>query len=240
MTPDDAAVATAPGISAIGSYFMLDAATYGKGAELGFEGLDFYAGGRGGPLGDVDADVVAAAFYFFEPSMVRRHWEGAGKVMSRSEAAQVWAECGHAWGEEHFSDDLDAARLAQLAGRCVETVSAAGAPVFAGWRRLALPSSPKALALHHLNGLRELRLGLHGGATLAAGLVAVEAMAVKTPHMAPMFGWNDLPETAGLQEPWEAAEAGTNRAMARAFEVLTDAERQELAELIAAADATKS
>ena len=47
---------------------MTDPATYAYGAELGFEGMDFYVAGRGGALGDVPADVVAAAFVFFAPT----------------------------------------------------------------------------------------------------------------------------------------------------------------------------
>ena len=70
-----AATATAGPVSAVGSHFMLDGNTYKRGAELGFQGLDFYAAGRGGVLGDVDADVVAAAFAFFEPGHVRTQWE---------------------------------------------------------------------------------------------------------------------------------------------------------------------
>lgn len=238
MTPDEAAGATAAGVSTIASHFMLDAATYARGGELGFNGLDFYAGGRAGVLGDVDADVVAAAFFFFEPAMVRANWESAGKVMPRPQAATEWARCGHTWGEEHLPDDLDAARLGDLAGRCVASAAPAGAPVFAAWRHLDLPDSPKALALHHMNGLRELRGALHGGATLAAGLQPVEALLVKTPHMAPLFGWgDDLPDVSDRKERWDEAEAGTNRAMAHAFAVLSDGERQELADLIAQTDA---
>ena len=66
-------------MSAVGSHFMLDGNTYKRGAELGFQGLDFYATGRGGVLGDVDADVVAAAFAFFEPGQVRTQWD-AGRA----------------------------------------------------------------------------------------------------------------------------------------------------------------
>src|SRR5690606_12848752 len=70
-----AAEATATAVSTVGSHFMLDAATYGRGAELGFQGIDFYVTGRGGVLGDVDADVVSATFGFFEPGQVRTLWD---------------------------------------------------------------------------------------------------------------------------------------------------------------------
>ena len=67
MQPQDAARATAQAVGALGGAFMLDGSTYARGAELGFSGLDFYVLGRGGALGDTHADVVAAAFCFWNP-----------------------------------------------------------------------------------------------------------------------------------------------------------------------------
>ena len=72
MTPEETAAACAPAVSGLAANFMLDPATYAAGAEAGFAGLDFYAAGRGGVLGHVDADEVTAAFTFFEPGTVRR------------------------------------------------------------------------------------------------------------------------------------------------------------------------
>jgi hypothetical protein len=231
MTPEETAAATAPGVSTIGSHFMTNGATYARGGELGFDGLDFYVTGRAGVLGEVDADVVTAAFAWFEPGMVRANW----KPERATEAALEFAECAYRWGEKKLPDDVDLERLGDLAGRVVAGASVAGAPLFAAWRRLPLPSAPKALAIHHLNGLRELRGGLHAGASLAAGLRPIEALLVKTPHMAPLFGWTEpLPDVAGLDAQWQQAEDGTNRAIAPAFASLDDAEQAELAALVAA------
>ena len=117
MTPEETAAAAASATSTLTSRFMLDGETYKKGAELGFEGISFYAAGRGGVLGDVDADVVAAAFFFFNPETVRSAWDASAKVLPRHEAAAAFAECGYEWGRSHFPDDLDAGRLAELAGQ---------------------------------------------------------------------------------------------------------------------------
>ena len=54
---------------------MTDPACYAHGAELGFEGMDFYVAGRGGVLGDTPADVVVAAFVYFHPDTIRAAWE---------------------------------------------------------------------------------------------------------------------------------------------------------------------
>lgn len=232
MTPEEAATATAEPTSQIGSHFMLDAATYARGGELGFNGMDFYVAGRGGVLGEVDADIVAAAFYWFEPSGIRSGWEAGTKVMPPRQAAEEFARCAATWAESHVPDDLDAARLAELAGRVVEQASPSGAPLFAGWRRLPVPGSPKAQAVHHMNALRELRGALHGGAMLATGLRPLEAVLVRQPYMAALFGWQEpFPDVSNLNARWDEAEAGTNRAMACAFEPLSDGERSELVEL---------
>ena len=207
MNPEQAATATAAAISSIGSKFMLDGNTYAKGAALGFNGIDFYAAGRGGVLGDVDADVVAAGFVFFNPVTVRAAWDGSRPVMPRAKSARAWAECGHAWGEANLPDDLDAIRLAELAGRVISAASPGGAPVFAGWRALDVPSSPKAAALHQANGLRELRMARHGCAVIAQGIDPADAVRHKNPHMTGVFGWDgEIDDPAAVKARWDAAE----------------------------------
>jgi hypothetical protein len=240
VNPEQTAHATAAAISSIGSKFMLDGTTYAKGAALGFNGIDFYAAGRGGVLGDVDADVVAAGFVFFNPATVRSAWEASRPVMPRDKSAQAWAECGHAWGEANLPDDLDAIRLAELAGRVVSAASPAGAPVFAGWRALAVPSSPKAAALHQANGLRELRMARHGCAVIAHGIDPADAVRHKSPHMVAVFGWDgELADPEAVKARWDAAEEATDHAMALVLGVLDDAERAELTELLDAANSTQ-
>lgn len=226
-----AATRTATAVSQVGSHFMLDGNTYKRGAELGFQGLDFYVTGRGGALGDVDADVVSAAFTFFEPASIRTLWEQGTAVMPARQAAREFAACCASWAEDHVPDDLDAARLGALAGKVVASARPACAAVFAGWRALPVPEAPKALAVHQMNALRELRLGLHGAAVVAAGLSPLEAMSVKSPQMAPLFGWAELADVTGLQEVWDGAEERTNLAIAHAYEGLDEGERAELVEL---------
>jgi hypothetical protein len=232
MDAQAAATATARAVGAIGGNFMLDGATYKRGAELGFQGFDFYAAGRGGVLGDVDADVVAAAFTFFEPGYVRDQWEQGRTVMPAADAALAWAACCADWAEAHVPDDVDAERLGTVLDGVVAQARPACAAVFSGWRALAVPASPKAHAVHQMNALRELRNGLHGAAVIAAGLTPHEALSVAGPQMAPIFGWPDLADTTGLQPRWDAAEASTNGAMAHAFAGLDDAGRDELVDLV--------
>jgi hypothetical protein len=231
MDARDAAKASANAVSYLTSRFMLDGNTYKRGAELGFAGLDFYVTGRGGVLGDVDADVVTAAFAFFEPGHIRTQWELGTAVMPAAKAAEEFAACGYSWAETHVPDDVDAARLAELAAKAAAGGRVACAPVFAEWRRLPVPESAKAAAIHHMNSLRELRQQLHSACVIALGVTPLEAVSVNSPAMAPLFGWPELADTDGVAETMAKAEEATNRAIAHAFETLTEAEREEFVEL---------
>jgi hypothetical protein len=237
MTPEEAARRSARGIVEIPSRFMLDGATYRRGGELGFSGVDFYIAGRGGALGDVEGSVVAAAFVFFNPGVVVTMWDATRPVMPRRAAAEAFAGCGHSWAEANLPQDVDYARMAGLLGRVIDTASPAAVPLFAAWASVPEPSAPSALALHRLNVARELRGGLHGAAVVAHGLEPLEAVMVRAPAMAPVFGWSEpLPDPEPCRAAWDRAESATNAAMARAVAVLDDAERGELVELVELVD----
>jgi len=232
VTPEQAAEASAGAVGNLSAKFMLDGATYEKGGALGFDGIAFYVAGRGGALGDVDGDVVSAAFVFFEPSRVRDLWDSSRDVMSRADAATAFMRCGHEWALEHMGDGPDWARLGELAGRVVARANPAGAPVFAGWRQLPVPDDAKARALHQMNGLRELRMAMHGAAVMANDISPREALMVKTPYMADAFGWSEPhPDPDPARPAWERAEAATNRMFGVHLAVLDDDEREELVRL---------
>jgi hypothetical protein len=244
VTPEETAAATTAAVSGIASNFMLDPATYAAGNEAGFAGLDFYAIGRGGVLGRVDADVISAAFAFFEPDSVRANWEQGLSTMEPEEASALFVDCGHRWARAHLGDDVDWDRLADLLGQISDAASPVGAPLFAAWRGVDEPDAddPKALALHRFNLLRELRNALHAAAVVEAGLQPVEALLVKTPYMAGVFGWSgDLPDVGDEHRARHAlAEAATNRALAPAYATLDDEELDELVALCTAALAAVS
>lgn len=213
------------------SNFMLDSATYERGNELGFDGIDFYVCGRGGVLGDVDAGVVSAAFVFFNPTMIRQRWERGTKVMPPRQAADEFAACLHRWSSYHLVPDQDYDKMADLLGKVVEAASPTGAPLYAGWMTLPEPSDPAQLVMHRLNALRELRGAMHGSAVLAAGLDPLVALLIRTPFMAGIFGWEEpYPEVGLAKEAWNGAEAATNRAMARTFKALEVEELELLAD----------
>ncbi len=243
MTPEECAARTTPAVSGLSSHFMLDGNTYKKGAEQGFAGLDFYAAGRAGVLGRLDADEVTRGFGFFEPVAVAGWLEQAGQVMSPQECSAAFMDCGYDWADAHLGDDVDWDRLSQLLADAIASAPDQDLPLFRAWRDAPEPDrGAKALALHRFNVLRELRNEIHVQAVANAGLEPLEALLVKTPQMAPIFGWTgELPEVGDEQRAKHAqAEAETNRRMAPAFADLDEAERDELVALADAAAASIS
>lgn len=226
-------------ISGLPARFMLDPDTYRSQADRGYQGIDFYFTGRGGPLGDVPGDVVAAAMVFFEPGFTAASWDRGRGVQSPAEAGAAFAACLVRWSEAHLPDGPDYPALAELLGRVTRAANPAGAPLFAAWRLLPEPEASPALALHRLNLLRELQGALHGAAVLAAGLTPHQAMSVRTPALAGLFGWGEpLADTVALQPRWDQAQDATRAAMGRALAVLEASERAALAELLTAAAPT--
>ena len=237
----EAATASGDAINGLGTQFMLDLNTYVYGNSLGFEGADFYVAGRGGALGDAPAGVVAAAFVFFNPAYIAEAWQRTASTTTRRRAAEEFAGVAHRWAHEHIGDDVDLARLADLAGRLGDAASPACAPLFAGWRALDEPDphDAKALALHRINALRELRGARHGAAVIAQGIDPHAAVARRTPYMLPVFGWQEPhPDKAEVRDDWAAAQAATERAMAPVYEVLAPAEREEFVALVNALQAS--
>lgn len=237
MTANETADHIAGPVNDVGGRFMLDGATYARGAELGFTGMDFYFCGRGGVLGPVDAQVVADEFGFFEPSGVRANWEAGLAVTDPARAAQEFMACGHTWGRVNLPEQLDAARLAALVRTVVDATGDDLPALFLGWRDAEWPEDERAAALHAVHLLRELRGALHVAAVRDAGLDPHAAVMVNAGSVvAEFFGWSaPHPDTDASRAAWEAAEVATNDGVAAALEVLDEAEQAELVELVRAA-----
>lgn len=211
---------TAPAIHDVPAAFMLDPATYRSSADDGYVAADFYFVGRAAVLGDVPGAVAAAAMVFFAVDAVEGAFERSGAVQTRPEAARAFAASGHRWAREHLSGPATDT-VAELAGKVVAAAPAAGAPLFAGWRELEVPTDAPAAAQHQLNALRELRGALHGAAVLSTGLTPREALAMEHPTMAPIHGYTDsFTVTEARRALLDAAHRSTTAAFAPVLGVL--------------------
>ena len=240
MTAADTARAMAEPVYDVGGRFMLDGATFARGAELGLPGMVFYFVGRAGVLGAVDADRVTEELGVFAPDTVREHWDAGVAVMDPTAAAAEFMACGHTWGREHLPDGLDAGRLVQLMRRLVEVTERPDAQVpamFAARRAVPWPDDERAAALHGIHLLRELRGGLHARAVRDARVAPHDAVVVRQGEgMAALFGWPEPhPDPEAARAAWEVAEEATNAAAAAFVAQLGDVEQDELVELLRAA-----
>ncbi|MDH4148206.1 MAG: hypothetical protein OEY23_23865, partial [Acidimicrobiia bacterium] len=218
MRASEVAEATAVPVLEIGTAWMMDSIGRDVGAAYGLPGRVFWAVGRGGVLGDVDADVVGAAFGFVAPKMMRDFWEQRPAELAPREAAARFAEAACAFGRQRLAgvDEARLDRLAVLAGRVAEASSPAVGALFAGWRRVPCPerdgASRAVLALHVL---REHRGGAHIAAFVASGLQPVQSIMAAPggrggEGRAERFGWErPYPDPAPFVEARTAIEVAT-------------------------------
>jgi hypothetical protein len=172
---------------------MLHPETLAAGTEAGYaNGFAWYTAGRGGVLGDVDADVVISSFAYFEPGLVRKMWEAGTAVEGARAAGRRYAKACADWGAKRLSGVAGMDRLAQLADKVIDKASVEGLTLFAGWRAEERPSDPAAHAYFDIHLLRELRGCVHIIATTAQGLSALESILTDAnggAGRAKMFGW---------------------------------------------------
>lgn len=221
----------------IGTAWMIHEDIAARAIELGYaKPLSFYFAGRGGVLGDVDADVVLAAMGYWEPGLLRLMWERGVAVAGAREAARRYGQACADWGAQHLDGVSGVDRLSELAERVVTTAEGSGLPLFVGWRVAPLAESGPGRLLQLIHVLREWRGALHLVATTAAGLPPLEAILTNEgPNQARFFGWRgELPDCDHLKYRHEQAQATTDRLAAVGYErALTPAERAEFADLVA-------
>jgi hypothetical protein len=217
---------------------MLAPETFAPGIAAGFSGLDFYFCGRGGAMGDVEADVVAASIALLGPEATRSNWEAGRTVMPPREAAELFAAACADHGRRNLPEDVDHTQLAELAGKVIAAADSSGLPLFAAWRTMPVPDDPKGAASHQLNVLREHRGAAHAAAVISHGLRPVEASLVLggTGNAAFLGHLEPYPEvTDDMRTRREAAEVSTTTIVAPAFAALSEAERERFVELVLAA-----
>lgn len=233
-------------IQQIGGGFMFSREAKAFGASLGVEGfMPGYTRGRGGVLGDVDADVVAAAFGFFPPEVIRRFWEQTASVPA-AKGAEGYLRACQDFGRRKLESFAEAERLAELLQVVVSAASVSGVPLFAGWRALEQASDAPGRVLQLVQTLRELRGGLHLMAVRSSGLTPLQAVLIagsplsSGPEQARGYGWPEPFEeiTADLKGRWVQAETITDALVTPAFEALDEGSAQELIRLLTACHST--
>lgn len=239
MTPDQAASAARRAVGTLGPAFLHCPKTLRRARELGLTGWAGYVAGRGGALGDVRPETVAAALGLISPEAVREGWLAAQAVLTPSKVAvHMRAECCR-WGTERLENAPGVARLVTLTENLVEAADASAFPLFAAWRTLGVPieglGAKAAVALHLLH---EHRAAALLNAVRSSGLSPIEAL-VAGPEGeagAVAFGWQPpYPKPGPLARKRAWADAVADRIAAQPWHALDRDQRVELAGLLTSA-----
>ena len=220
--------AAAGPIGTLGSSSYFAPSTVAVGKEHGLDGFRFYFLGRGGVLGDVESQVVASAFGYFQPALVEKMWTSAKEKMAPREAARLYLRCGHELAREKLSaiDGLD--ELGAAAATINDAIEPAGLALYAGIDAEPVPGDAPARALHLITVLREARGSAHLLAVRAAGLSARAAHQLKRPEDVKTFGWEDLELTDDDRAKHERAEEITDDILEPAFAAVDEFGRTAL------------
>lgn len=219
---------------------MLHPEVLQPGKDAGYPGgFSYYVVGRGGVLGDVDSTVVASAFGFFAPSLVKSLWDAGVVVEGAREGADRYATGCAAWGRARLSRFDGAEELDELLTRIIDGADATGLALFAGWQTQTRASDVPGRCYQLLHVLRELRGSCHIVAGIAHGMAPLDSILANPTsagvEQAKRFGWQEpFPDHIDT-ETFSSVEALTTAMMARHLDVLGSLEQERLAELIEAA-----
>ncbi len=239
VTPEQTATLIRPAVQELGGAFEECPKTLRRARQLGLTGWSFYVAGRGGALGDVGLDTVAAALGFIPIDAVRDGWDTARRVTTPSQVAeQHLAECCR-WGRERLDHLPGVHRLVELTERVVYAADPAGLALFGAWRAMPVPEDgPGARAAVLAKLLLEHRIGAHLVAVRAGGLSPLEALVAghRGEAAALAYGWQPpFPPVGPLLRRRIRADVVTDRIVGEALAVLDVTERVELARLLAEA-----
>jgi len=226
MTSLDLVRQACPIINDTGWAYYFTPETQAKGAELGLKGPMFYFAGRGGVLGDCDADVVTAAFGYFNPAVIRRAWESATSIRPAREIGRAHFECCADLGRQKLGGVANLTAFVEAADAVNEAAEPDGLALYAAFKAEPLAQDLAGRAMQLVAVLREFRGSAHLIAVRASGLTTKQAHFSKRPNDVAMFGWT--PEDAPVLDDdvankMKAAEDLTDQIVLPAYSVLDDA-----------------
>ncbi len=226
-------------IYTLGSAFMFHPDTLARGKDLGLDGFRFYVVGRGGVLGDCEAEVVHSAFGYFHPGLIAKMWNSAREKVPPRDASRAYLACNHDLGRATLTAAAGLDAFVDAAATVIGAAPAEALALFAGFRAEPVPDDAPAAALHQVTVLRELRGSAHLAALAVCGLPSHVAHAIKRPDDVANFGWAADPPvvTEDHRERWNRAEALTADILEPVFATLTDPQRAALVDGTAAIEA---
>jgi hypothetical protein len=235
MNTDELADVLADPIQVLGMSFYFDELTKARGREHGINVVEFYGLGRAGVLGDVETSTVIDAFTFFDPSLIDYFWTSAKTKADPVSTASAHLNAAYEFADRTFGavDPGLLALFSDAARRVIDAQALGVCLLVDGYRQFPAPSDPVHGAYLGAILLRELRGGLHIRAVADADLDIVAACYLQGPEVFALHGYKEDAApmvTEELREKKRRAEELTNAAMATALAVLSDEQRDSLAE----------
>jgi hypothetical protein len=225
MDAEDLVRSACPKIGGLGWAFYFTPETLKVGRTLGLDGMRFYFLGRGGVLGDVDAEAVVSAFGYFSPAVVSKMWNSAKEIYPARDAARAYMNCCAELGRARFGELTDLAEFCDAAGAVNDAADPVGLALYAGIRTQPLTDNLPGRAMQLITVLRELRGSAHLLAVLACGLDARTAHYLHRPGDMTAFGWDDADTPVvgdSERSKLQAAEELTDDLVLPAYAVLDD------------------
>ncbi|MCA1824318.1 MAG: hypothetical protein ABR520_02785 [Mycobacteriales bacterium] len=218
----------------LGGAFMISPQMKAAGKELGTRAWQTYMIGRGGALGDVSPDVVAAAMHFFPLEFVRENWSVARQTVTPAQGVARYAQACQEWGRAYLGEAPDLGAVDAALAAVIDAAPPGGKAMFAAWRLVPLPDDVSARVAQRLHVLREHRLGCHSAAVLAVGLSPLEAViAANDVDNATFFNWPPpYPDRDSVVERHARADQLTDEIASADWAVLTDDEFARVAQLL--------
>jgi hypothetical protein len=228
---------TADPIQVLGMSFYFDPLTKEHGREYGLNVVEFYGLGRGGVLGDVDTPTFVEAFTFFHPTTMDFLWTNA-KTKTDADPATIAAahvEAAYAFADRTFGAVAPSvlADFAAAARKAAEAEPSGVCPLLDGYLKFPAPVDPVHAAYLGTILLRELRGGVHIHAVNDVELDPVAACYLQDASVFALHGYHesDAPVvTSDLEAKKLRAEELTSASVGACFDVLTEDERDALAE----------
>ncbi len=238
MDTDELMAEVCPKIADLGWAFYFTPETAAVGEKMGLDIVQFYFLGRGGVLGDVEAQVIASAFGYFNPELVTAMWNAGKALADPREAGRAYLRCSADLGREKFAglSELGVCDLGAFVA-AADQVNAAADPMalslYSGASAEPLVEDVEGRAMQLVTVLRELRGSAHLLAIRANGLDGKTAHFIRRPNEAALFGWSedDPPTITELERSrWDAAETLTNELVRPAYAALDPAAALALVE----------
>lgn len=139
---------------------------------IGLNMAEGYFTARAAPMGVVDANVVDAAFFTFNPRAIRKCLRFDIVTPQQAIAAR---QRGAAAALHRLLGERDVAEIVAALRDAVEAAPIAGRPLFAGHKAIAWPEEPYEALWHGANCLREFRGDGHIALLLSHELIGLEA-----------------------------------------------------------------